>query len=191
MLISQRRRGEPTAFSPADFDDIYLDTCSLMEQDFRVWLRRQLPDLLKINKKLTIPHPVVQELTYLAQGVTSNCCREAGQAKELVRKLVQTGVAELSGDRNVSQQADLYLVKTASAQRFRRRIAVITQDRQLTEDLNLLNRIGRANPIRTYKLERGVLVSTGKERHPCEEKERHLPLTYGDNAAQIYKQLGL
>lgn len=191
MFFSQRHRETPAAFSSADFDDIYLDTCSLMEQDFRVWLRRQLPDLLKMNKKLIIPYPVAQELAYLAQGVTSNCCQEASQAKDLVQKLVQTGVADLSGDRSVSQQADLYLVKTASAQRFHRRIAVITQDRQLTEDLNLLNQIGRANPIRTYKLEQGTLVSTGKARQSRGESVPCLPPMPVCNAAQVYKQLGL
>lgn len=191
MFISQRYREMTAAFSLADFDDIYLDTCSLMEGDFRIWLRQQLPELLKAKKTLLIPHPVAQELAYLAQGVTSNCCREAGQARELVQKLLQTGVAELSGNRSVSQQADLYLVKTASAQRFHRRIAVITQDRQLTQDLNLLNRIGKANPIRTFKLERGELISTEKEYCPGEKKERRIPPASSGNAAQIYKQLGL
>lgn len=182
-MFSRNDRSKTTVFSPAHYDAIYLDTCSLMEKDFRVWLRQQLPDLLKARKPLLIPHAVAQELAYLAEGVTSKCCREADQARSLAKKLVQTGVAELCGDRSVSQQADLYLVKTASAERFQRSIAVITQDRQLTEDLNLLNRIGKAKAIHTYKLERGELIPSGETPRPKGSR--------AENAAQIYNILGL
>ena len=182
-MDTQKRGGGRKEFFPLDYDDIYLDTCTLMEEDFRLWLRQNLPELLKAGKKLVIPHAVERELAYLAQGVTSNCCREAGRAGELARRLVQTGVAECRGDRTISQQADLYLMKTASAERFGRKIAVITQDRQLTRDLQLLNRIGSAKPIHTYKLEQGVLVST--DRTSC------IPPNRANNAAQIYRQLNL
>ena len=171
------------AFSPARYDAIYLDTCSLMEKDFRSWLRQQLPELLKSKKPLLIPHAVAQELAYLAGGVTSNCSREARQARELEERMVQTGIAQYCGDRGISQQADLYLVRTASAERFQKRLAVITQDRQLTDDLNLLNRIGNANTIHTYKLERGDLTPTGETFHPKGNR--------AENAAHIYNILGL
>lgn len=176
-------QNKSAAFSPDHYDAIYLDTCSLMEKEFRSWLRQQLPELLKSKKQLLIPHAVAQELAYLAGGVTSNCSREAGQARELGERMVQTGIAQLCGDRSVSQQADLYLVKTASAERFQKRLAVITQDRQLTDDLNLLNRIGNAKTIHTYKLERGDLVPTGKTPSPKDGR--------AENAKHIYNILGL
>ena len=60
------------------------------------------------------------------------------------------------------EQADHYFVKAVSKDRFRRKIALITQDKQLTEDINLLNRIhsAKANQVHTYKLEKGMLVRT-------------------------------
>ena len=190
-MVTQRRREGADGFSLKDYDDIYLDTCALLAKDFRDWLRQWLPELLRTGKKLKIPYPVAQELAYLAQGITSNCCREAGQAKDLVRNLVENRLAELSGDRSVSQQADLYLVKTASSDRFQRRIAVITQDKQLTEDLRLLNRIGVANPIHTYKLSQGKLIPTGKNCRIGAEKEQRTPVPCADNASEICKLLRL
>lgn len=185
MLFDLRKKESTAGLSAKDYDDIYFDTCSLLEDGLRSCLRILVPELVRTGKKIVIPYPVVQELSYLVDGITSNCCDRARQARDLVLALAAAGLLEFRGDREISEQADHYFVKAASTDRFRRRIAVVTQDRQLTEDLNLLNRIGsaQANTIHTYKLERGTLVRTQSQQRPkCGAV---------GNTAEIYRRLGL
>lgn len=185
MLFDLCKKESAAGFSVKDYDDIYFDTCSLLEDGLHGCLRSLIPELVRTDKKIVIPYPVVQELSYLSVGVTSSCCDRAKQARELVLKLKEAGLVKHSGDQEYSEQADHYFVKVASTDRFRRRIAVITQDRQLTEDLNLLNRIGsaQARPIHTFKLEKGALVRTQSQQQP----ERGAT----GNMEAIYRRLGL
>lgn len=168
MLFDLLKKESAVTFSVRNYDDIYFDTCSLLEEGVRGCLRNMIPELVRTSQKIVVPYPVLQELSYLCAGVTSTCCNQAQQAKVLVLKLKEAGLAEYSGQPEYSEQADHYFVKTVSTDRFRRKIAVITQDRQLTEDINLLNRIhsAQANPIHTYKLERGMLVRTWPQHQP-------------------------
>lgn len=184
MLFGMKKGDSAPPFPMRDYDDIYVDTCTLLEDDFRHCLRRIIPELVGAGKKILIPYPVMQELSYLADGITSNCCHRAGKARELVRRLAQSGLAQYTGDDRISEQADHYFVRTVSTDRFRRRIAVMTQDRQLTEDLNLLNRVGsaQAKPVHTYKLEQGAPKRT--------QNQQADPGAAG-NAAAIFRCLGL
>lgn len=183
-MLDMRKRESPKPFPLKTYDDIYFDTCAILEEGFRGCLRRIIPDLIRAEKRILIPYPVMQELSYLADGMTSNCSQQAGQARKLVCKLAQEGLVQYTGDDQISEQADHYFVRTVSTDRFRRRIAVITQDRQLTEDLNLLNRVGtvQAKPVHTYKLERGAPVCT---------KNQLTPGRTAGNAAAIFRRLGL
>ena len=162
MLFDLRKKGTVVSFPVRNYDDIYFDTCALLEEGLRSCLRTMIPELVRTGQRIVIPHPVMQELSYLCAGVTSTCCHQAQQAKELVLNLIETGLAEYAGQPTHSEQADHYFVKAVSADRFRRKIAIVTQDRQLTADLHLLNRIcsAQANPVHTYKLEKGALVRT-------------------------------
>ena len=162
MLFDLRKKESADGFPVADYDDIYFDTCSLLEEGLRSCLRSLIPELIRTGKKIVIPYPVVQELSYLCGGVTSTCCVQAQKARALILKLTEAGLAESSGQPEYSEQADHYFVKAVSTNQFQRKIALITQDKQLTEDINLLNRIhsAQANPVHTYKLEKGMLVRT-------------------------------
>ena len=162
-----------------------MDTCSLLEDGFRSWLRNLLPQLIREGKKLMVPYAVVQELEYLAKGVTSNCCDRAEKAADLIRRLAAADLVKFCGDRQISEQADHFLVRLASSDRFQRRMAFITQDKHLTQDLNLLNRISSAHatPIHTYKLEHSALVRT-------QSKEKISQHAAG-NEKEIFRNLGL
>ena len=166
MFFDLRKKVPNCSFSVRNYDDIYFDTCTLLEEGFRSCLRTMIPELVRTGQRIVIPYPVMQELSYLCAGVTSTCCHQAQRAKELVLNLTEAGLAEYAGQPTHSEQADHYFVKAISVDRFRRRIAIVTQDRQLTADLHLLNRISsaRVNPVHTYKLEKGALVRTQTQK---------------------------
>lgn len=162
MFFDLRKKAPNLSFSVRNYDDIYFDTCALLEEGFRSCLRTMIPELVRTGKRIVIPYPVMQELSYLCAGVTSTCCYQAQRAKALILKLTEVGLTEYAGKPENSEQADHYFVKAVSGDQFCRKIAIVTQDRQLTEDIHLLNRINsaRANPVHTYKLEKGTLVRT-------------------------------
>lgn len=168
MFYDLRKKDAAVSFSVRNYDDIYFDTCALLEEGLRSCLRTMIPELVRTGKRIVIPYPVMQELSYLCAGVTSTCCHQAQQAKALVIKLTEVGLTEYAGQPENSEQADHYFVKAVSTNQFQRKIALITQDRQLTEDINLLNRIhsAQAKPVHTYKLEKGMLVRTHSQRQP-------------------------
>lgn len=168
MLMDLQKKENTDLFPVKDYDDIYFDTCSLLEDGLGNCLRSLIPELIRTGQRIVIPYPVVQELSYLCGGVTSTCCAQAQKTKSLVYKLMAAGLAESTGQPVYSEQADHYFVKAVSTNQFQRKIALITQDRQLTEDINLLNRIhsAQAKPVHTYKLEKGMLVRTHPQRQP-------------------------
>lgn len=185
MILDLQKKEKTGLFSVREYDDIYIDTCSLLEDGLGNCLRGLIPELIRTGQKIVIPYPVVQELSYLCGGVTSTCCAQAQKAKTLACKLMAAGLAECTPQMAYSEQADHYFVKAVSTNRFQRKIALITQDRQLTEDINLLNRIhsAQAKPVHTYKLEKGMLVRTHPQRQPMRG-------TAG-NIAEVCRRLGL
>ena len=167
------------------YDEIYVDTCSLLNLGFHNWLRQEgLDELFMNGKKLSIPYAVKAELVFMAGHASNEDFRKLVKSVcFFLNKLIEHGIAKVVGEKEV-MQADRYIMKLVSAERFQKKIAVITQDKQLRADLQQLNRLSSAKsyPVQTYMFAGNRLVRTeGEKKHPLSR----------NNAAEIRKNLNV
>ncbi|MBE6855025.1 MAG: hypothetical protein E7501_05200 [Ruminococcus sp.] len=143
--------GQP--FVVTDYDAVMLDACAIMENEaFEAFMRSVIPKLRAAGRKLYVPQAVMKEIIYHAGA--NKCPVKARRALEDLRELQRMGVIEVmdSGD---PMQGDYYLVRAVAAYRFEMRIAVITRDAKLMEDLLSLSRArsARTPGVGVYRLE--------------------------------------
>lgn len=121
---------------------ILFDTCSILKgYDFALCMKSIIYRRHTQNK-IIILYSVLQELFYLANAAVSTCREEAHRALNELQVLEQAKVISVVGDPTVSEQADFSIIKYISVNRFNRdTILVITQDRQLAEDISMLNKL--------------------------------------------------
>ncbi|MBR3919842.1 MAG: hypothetical protein IKJ59_14120 [Clostridia bacterium] len=121
---------------------ILFDTCSILKGDAFASCMKSIIYRRYAQNRIIILSSVLQELRYLANAVPSTCREEACRALNELQVLEQAKVISVVGDPAVSEQADFSIIKYISINRFNHdTILVITQDRQLAEDISMLNNI--------------------------------------------------
>lgn len=132
---------------------ILFDTCSILKGDDFAFLMRDL--IHGGNHKIVILLSVISELRHLAISERSECRVEAARAYRELQVLNKVGVIRTEGE-DMYQQADFSILKYVSINRFNsRKLVVITQDRQLSEDILKLNKtstLPSLTPVSVFKL---------------------------------------
>lgn len=133
---------------------ILFDTCSILQGDDFAFLMKRLISPQK--HKIVILASVIDELRHLAVMEKSTCRVEALRALAELQVLAKIGIVSVEGDSDCHQQADFSILKYVSINRFNsQKLVVITQDRQLSEDILKLNKtstLPSLPPVSVFKL---------------------------------------
>lgn len=139
---------------------VLFDTCSILKgDDFALFMKRLISSR---QDKIVILTSVIDELQYLAISKTTSttdCRVEALRALAELQVLTKIGIISVEGDSGCHQQADFSILKYISVRRFNsRKLVVVTQDKQLSEDilrLNGITSIPSLTPVSVFKLDKG------------------------------------
>ncbi|MBE6551902.1 MAG: hypothetical protein E7665_07190 [Ruminococcaceae bacterium] len=167
---------------------ILFDTCSILKGDAFASCMKSIISSCHTKNRIIILSSVLQELRYLANAVASTCREEACRALNELQVLEQAKVISVVGDPAVSEQADFSIIKYISINRFNRdSILVTTQDRQLAEDIAMLNNITSVSSLPTVYIRKighqGELVSPFTDY----QKKDIAP----NNARDVLKRFGI
>ncbi len=131
-----------------NIDVIMLDTCFAMRDEFPNFIESIEVDLLSYDKKIKVKSVVMAEL-----------CRKMGSNDELVRKRATNAVSTIGLRRNIfvvdeervdaeairKAFADAEFISDFSTNRIRYKIALLTNDQKLSNDINKLNELESCN----------------------------------------------
>lgn len=136
------------------YDQIVFDTCSILDNNaFKKCVWGMLPSLRRVKKKISLPYAVVQEIKYLSQAEKTTCKEQAQKADTELNALDYIGMIDYVGDPKVFEQADYAILKYASKERFEKKILVITNDKELANDINMLSKTKvNVQPVRVVRL---------------------------------------
>lgn len=135
---------------------VIFDTCSILKGDeFAFFMKKLIPT----NHTIVILNSVIDELQYLAISKTTSttdCRVEALRALAELQVLTKIGIISVEGDSGCHQQADFSILKYISVRRFdSQKLVVVTQDRQLAEDILKLNKtstLPTLPPVSVYRI---------------------------------------
>lgn len=163
---------------------ILFDTCSILNGDAFTSCMKSIISNRNEKHRIIILSSVIQELRYLANSSTSTCRNEAYRAMNELPVLTKANVLSVIGDSTIAEQADYSILKYVSVHRFNQNIIVVTQDRQLADDISMLNNIKSLPPVYVRKMNyHGNLVSPWDD---CHKKESST-----NNASDILKRFGI
>lgn len=173
------------------FDYVLIDTCSLMDESFPVWM-----DILRGSKayrkptlEIIIPRRCYDELKKHARDRRSDSRRiDAKRALRVVRHARWTHLLQVSKKDKTENFADNAIYVKVSNDRLFARILIITQDKKLASDLRALNLLKSQSgkPLEVSKLIAGgrLVPNKGEETYIKEQKGPGAPFKAAPNTAQ-------
>lgn len=134
---------------------IFIDTCSLLENSADIFWQNIIPYLNQYHSKIIIPLRCIDELQK-HQKNTSNpdLSKRALNSLKIVKQLLTAGYVEVRGE-NTDNFADNVFAFVFTKFRMTEKLLLITQDRDLSEDILKLNdskAVNHANPIHVRKI---------------------------------------
>lgn len=124
---------------------IFIDTCSLMEDSFEKLTKELNPILLKNDKKIIVPIRVIEELKKHAfnSDKRPEASEKAKQALNILADMMNKNLIDVRGE-NTDNFADNVFGAVFAKHRLNHRLLLITQDRNLSEDILNLNNVKSA-----------------------------------------------
>ena len=119
---------------------IFFDTSSLMSDFFGEWMDHAEPILAQNNARLYILEPVVEELQYLAKSYDLQKAQRAQNAIRLLNHLHRHGLVVYLMGYGSGETADVVFVSLLPMFCKKNDILVITQDRDLSGDIQKVNK---------------------------------------------------
>lgn len=134
-------------------DIIMADTCSLLHTGFWVFMTGASAQLKAAVRKIFVLYSAIRELEKLSLSDSFELRENARRAMGLLSYMLQHHVLVVTGDAEDPRINDVQIIEYVMRYRGSKRIAVITQDYQLTKDLQTLNRLRSysGNDVQLYK----------------------------------------
>lgn len=168
---------------------VLFDTCSILEGDSFAECMKTLLTSRNEKNKIIILSSVIQELRYLLDSDASTCCEKAHQALADLQLLEQAKAITIAGNPTEAEQADRSILKWVTVNRMNHHfhdILVVTQDKQLAEDVLMLNHLTTLPNLPAVSVRkigyRGKLVSlfdNKQKNHVPQNNVRDILKTYG------------
>lgn len=156
---------------------IFIDTCSLLEDSADEFWQNIIPFLHQYDVKIIIPLRCGQELEKHQQSTSDQeLAKKATHCIKIVNQLRKAGIVELKGEESDNFADNVFMVVFTKF-RMTEKLLLITQDRDLAEDILKLNEskaVIRANPIHVKKINKYGFLSNiyPKGSKPAEKKSR-------------------
>lgn len=124
---------------------IFIDTCSLMNSNFKKLTVELNPLLIKNNKKIIVPIRVVEELKKHAFNSEKKpeASKSAKEALKILTDMIEKNLIDLRGE-STDNFADNVFGTVFAKHRLNHKLLLITQDVDLAEDILNLNNIKSA-----------------------------------------------
>ena len=172
------------------FRIVLFDTCSIIEGDSFAECMKTLLTSHDEQNKIIILSSVIQELQYLLDSDASTCREKARQALADLKLLGEAKAITIAGNPTEAEQADRSILKWITINRlnhhFHDKILVVTQDKQLAEDVLMLNHLTTLPHLTAVSVRkigyRGKLISLFENKpknHVPQNNVRDILKTYG------------
>ena len=152
MFIDERKSSEMAELLNP-FDYIILDTCSLMDENFPEWMDviENAKEYRKAGQQIIVFQKCEDELKKHVHDKNNDSKRIAAKrALKILRHASWKKLLTISKKEKNQNFADNAIYVRVSNDRITSRIAVITQDNHLAEDLIKLNNLGSQKGYRVY-----------------------------------------
>ena len=163
-MFSDERDASSLAKFLSEFDYVMMDTCSLMEEGFPLWMDvlNNAISYLTNGSNVRIPRECYEELKRHSRNKSDIEKRIAAQrAIKIIKKAKWAKLLEISKRESKKNFADHVIYVKASMDRIDHKLLIITQDKKLASDLIALNDLAsqRGRIIKVFKFkENGTLV---------------------------------
>lgn len=166
MFIDERKSSEMAELLNP-FDYIILDTCSLMDENFPEWMDviENAKEYRKMGQQIIVFQKCEDELKKHAQDKNNDSKRIAAKrALKILRHASWKKILTISKKEKNQNFADNAIYVRVSNDRITSKIAVITQDNHLAEDLIKLNNLGSQKGYRVYvyKIVKGGILERNR-----------------------------
>lgn len=129
---------------------IFIDTSSLLSYGIDTFWEHICPLLHEYNQKIIVPYGVIVELEKHKNSTKdSDLAKRAKLALEDLAQLRKDRMVEIYGDKN-ENFADHVFLNVFTNNRTKYRLTLISQDRDLAEDIENLNKINSVRAERVY-----------------------------------------
>ena len=163
-MYSDERAASSLAKFLSEFDYAMIDTCSLMEDAFPLWMDvlNNAKSYLNNEIKVRVPRECYEELKRHARNKADAERRIAAQrAIKIIKKAKWAKLLEVSKRESKKNFADHVIYVRVSTDRLEQKILIITQDKKLATDLIALNALAsqRGRLVKVFKFkDDGTLV---------------------------------
>lgn len=131
---------------------IFIDTCSLVNDNINKFWVDIIPLLLRYNNKIIIPNKVKMELEKHAKKRDISLSKRANQALSSIKKLMDNNLIDIRGEKT-DNFADNVFLTVFTKYRLKYELLLITQDKNLMKDIDKLN---------SFKSNKGKKISIKK-----------------------------
>ncbi len=163
-----------------DFSYVIIDTCSLMDPSFAVWMDvlSNAKEYRKKNQPIYILQPCYEELRKHAKDVSDDRRRIAALRElKILRKIRWQKLLSIKKIKINQNFADNVIYTVVSTDRIQNRILIITQDVGLAYDLRNLNALKsqRGREVSVYKFTSGgaLAINKGESRFQKKRADAH------------------
>lgn len=171
---------------------IFIDTCSILDPASKDFWTNIIPFLEQYGNKVIVPLRVINELEKKrSETGTPVSDAAADRLKQLVQ-LMKAGLIEIRGDATDSYLADNVFLSVFTKFRMDYTLLLITQDKDLARDIELLNssQSVRARKVYARKINRyGYLSPISSELTPSKGSNGSSPLYHPIDAFQVCTSL--
>lgn len=155
---------------------IFIDTCSLLDDAVDIFWQNIIPYLHQCSSKIIIPLRCIEELQKHQKDTSKpDLSNRALNSLKVIKQLLNAGYVEIRGE-STDNFADNVFSVVFTKFRMTEKLLLITQDRDLSEDILKLNEskaVTHANPIHVKKVNRYGFLSNiyPKGNKPAGRKE--------------------
>lgn len=141
---------------------IFIDTCSLLEDSVNIFWQSIIPYLHQYSSKIIIPLRCIEELQKHQKDISNpNLANDALNSLKVIKQLLAAEYVEIRGE-STDNFADNVFIVVFTKFRMTEKLLLITQDRDLSEDILKLNEskaVTHANPIHVKKINKYGFLS--------------------------------
>lgn len=141
-------------------DIIMVDTCSLIHDGFREMLSHGEEQFIQNHRKLFVLHSAVSELEKLTITGETALRKDARCTLDFINVLIKRHLLIVVGESQNALINDAQIMEYILRYRSVKRIAVITQDNDLTEDLFQMNQLKsfQGNELSLFRFNKNHLI---------------------------------
>lgn len=149
---------------------IFIDTCSLVNDNINKFWVDIIPLLLRYNNKIIIPSKVIMELQKHAIKGDISLSKRANQALSSIKRLMDSNLIDIRGEKT-DNFADNVFLTVFTKYRLKYELLLITQDKNLMKDIDNLNKL-KSNKGKRISIKK--LVKNGKLVDFSDRKDKNI-----------------